>query len=120
LLGVLALHSFLRGRNVRSKSRSAAGFPSHCDSGDDDARVWLSFAVSIGVLSFSHAPSELRRICIAVSIVGTLALLVALSFDDQRRALIDRLQESGPVDFRQAVYAGGWQMFLEGRPRVGV
>jgi len=48
-----------------------------------------------------------------VSIVGTLGLLIALSFDDQRRALADRLQESGPLDFRQAVYAGGWQMFLE-------
>jgi O-antigen ligase len=43
---------------------------------------------------------------------------MALSFDDQRRALMDRLHESGPLDFREAVYAGGWQMFLE-KPFTG-
>ncbi len=30
----------------------------------------------------------------------------------------DRLEERGPVDYREAVYAGGWQMFLE-RPLTG-
>jgi len=39
--------------------------------------------------------------------MGALAILITLSFDDQRRALTDRLQESGPVDFREAVYSGG-------------
>jgi len=28
------------------------------------------------------------------------------------------MEERGPVDFREAVYAGGWQMFLE-RPLTG-
>jgi len=32
--------------------------------------------------------------------------------------LTERMQERGPVDFREAVYAGGWQMFLE-RPLTG-
>jgi O-antigen ligase len=41
-----------------------------------------------------------------------------LTFDEQRRALTERLQESGPLDFRQAVYAAGWQMFLE-KPVTG-
>jgi O-antigen ligase len=41
-----------------------------------------------------------------------------LSFADQRRALTDRLRESGPLDYRQAVYAGAWQMFLE-KPLTG-
>jgi O-antigen ligase len=50
--------------------------------------------------------------------VGALGLLIALSFDDQRHALTDRLRESGPLDFREAVYAGGWQMFLE-KPFTG-
>jgi O-antigen ligase len=43
---------------------------------------------------------------------------MALSFEDQRRALSERMFESGPVDFREAVYAGGWQMFLE-KPLTG-
>ena len=30
----------------------------------------------------------------------------------------DRLEERGPVEFRQAVYAAGWEMFLE-RPWTG-
>jgi O-antigen ligase len=80
--------------------------------------VWVSFAVSMGVLIFRSNDRRLRRICVAVAIVGTLGSLIALSFDDQRRALTDRLQESGPLDFRQAVYAGGWQMFLE-KPFTG-
>lgn len=80
--------------------------------------VWLSFVVSVGVLIFRTNNQKLRRICVAVSIVSAFGLLIALSFDDQRRALADRLHESGPVDFRQAVYAGGWQMFLE-KPLTG-
>jgi O-antigen ligase len=80
--------------------------------------VWLSFAVSIGVLIFLSHNRSLRRICAGVAMVGALGLLIALSFDDQRRALMDRLHESGPLDFRQAVYAGGWQMFLE-KPVAG-
>jgi O-antigen ligase len=32
--------------------------------------------------------------------------------------LTDRLEESGPLEFRQAVYAGSWEMFLE-KPLTG-
>jgi O-antigen ligase len=80
--------------------------------------VWISFAVSTGVLVFRWSDRRLRRTCVAVAIVGTLGSGIALSFDDQRRALTDRLRESGPLEFRQAVYAGGWQMFLE-KPFTG-
>ena len=37
---------------------------------------------------------------------------------DLTSTLSDRLEERGPVDYRAAVYAGGWQMFLE-RPLTG-
>src|SRR5208282_4090644 len=80
--------------------------------------VWLSFAVSMVVLIFRARNRRLQRICIALTMVGTLGLVIVLSFDDQRRALTERLKESGPLDFRQAVYAGGWQMFLE-KPLTG-
>jgi O-antigen ligase len=80
--------------------------------------VWLSFVVSVGVLIVRSHNRRLRRVSIAVAAMGALALLITLSFDDQRRALTDRLQESGPVDFREAVYTGGWQMFLE-KPFTG-
>ena len=118
LLGVLALHSLLRGRIRGLKAALLLAALPLAILATMTRAVWLSFVVSIGVLIFRTHNRRLRRICLAVSIVGTLGLLIALSFDDQRRALADRLQESGPLDFRQAVYTGGWQMFLE-KPLLG-
>ena len=118
LLGVLALHAFLRGR-IRGLRAAVllASLPVAILATMTRA-VWLSFRGQRGVLIFRSHNRRLRRICVAVTIVGALGLLIALSFDDQRRALTERLQESGPLDFRQAVYAGGWQMFLE-KPFTG-
>jgi O-antigen ligase len=118
LLGVLALHALLRGR-IRGLTAAMllASLPIAILATMTRA-VWLSFAVSVVVLIIRSHNRRLRRICVAVTVVGTLGLLIALSFDDQHQALTDRLRESGPLDFRQAVYAGGWQMFLE-KPFTG-
>jgi putative inorganic carbon (HCO3(-)) transporter len=118
LLGILALHAFLR-RRIRGLTAALvlASLPLAILATMTRA-VWLSFAVSIGFLILRSRNRRLRRICVGVTIVGTVGLLIALSFDDQRRALIDRLHETGPLDFRRAVYAGGWQMFLE-KPLTG-
>ncbi|MCU1299741.1 MAG: O-antigen ligase family protein [Candidatus Sulfotelmatobacter sp.] len=118
LLGVLALHSFLRGRIRGLKAAALLASLPIAILATMTRAVWLSFAVSMGVLIFRTRNRGLRRICLGVSIVGVLALLVMLSFADQRRAFSDRLQESGPLNFRQAVYSGGWQMFLE-KPLTG-
>ena len=118
LLGVLALHAFLRGRIRGLKAAVLLASLPVAILATMTRAVWLSFAVSVVVLIIRSHNRRLRRICIAVTMVGTLGLLIALSFEDQRRALTDRLHESGPLDFRQAVYAGGWQMFLE-RPLTG-
>jgi len=118
LLGVVALHAFLRGR-IRGLTAAAllASLPVAILATMTRA-VWLSFAVCIGVLIFVSHSRKLRLICVGVTVVGALGLLTALSFDDQRRAIMDRLHESGPLDFREAVYAGGWQMVLE-KPFTG-
>src|ERR1039458_3894976 len=118
LLGVLALHALLRGR-IRGLRAAVllASLPVAILATMTRA-VWLSFAASMGVLILRSHNRRLRRICVAITIVGALGLLIALSFDDQRRALTDRLRESGPLEFRQAVYTGGWQMFLE-KPFTG-
>ncbi len=118
LLGVLALHAALRGR-IRGLVAAAllASLPVAILATMTRA-VWLSFVASVGVLilrSHNRAP---RRICVAVAIMAALGVLATLSSDDQRRALVDRFEESGPVDFRQAVYAGAWEMFLE-KPLIG-
>ena len=80
--------------------------------------VWLSFVVSMGVLILRSHNRSLRRVCVALALLGAVFLLIVLSFDDQRRALTERLHESGPLEFREAVYTGGWQMFLE-KPLTG-
>jgi O-antigen ligase len=118
LLGVLALHAFLRGRIRRLKAALLLASLPVAILATMTRAVWLSFAVSIGLLIFLSHNRRLRRICVGVASVGLLGLLIVLSFDDQRRALMDRLHESGPLDFREAVYAGGWQMFLE-KPFTG-
>jgi len=118
LLGVLAVHAFLRGRIRGLKATLLLASLPVAILATMTRAVWLSFTVSIGVLIFISHNRRLRRICVGVTIVGALGLLIALSFDDHRRALMDRLHESGPLDFREAVYAGGWQMFLE-KPLTG-
>ena len=118
LLGVLALHSLLRGRIRGLRATLLLASMPVAILATMTRAVWLSFVVSVGALIFRTHSRRLRRICIAVSIVGALGLLIALSFNEQRRALTDRLHESGPLDFREAVYAGGWQMFLE-KPITG-
>lgn len=118
LLGILALHAFLRKR-IRGLNVALllVALPLAILATMTRA-VWLSFSVSVGFLIFRSHSRRLRRICVGVTIVGTVGLLIALSFDDQRRALTDRLRESGPLEFRRAVYAGGWEMFLE-KPFTG-
>jgi O-antigen ligase len=53
-----------------------------------------------------------------LAVMAGIVLLVILNSPDLKKALADRLEESGPVEFRRAVYTGGWQMFLE-RPLTG-
>jgi len=118
LLGILAVHAFLRGR-IRGLTAAVllASVPVAILATMTRA-VWLSFAATVVVLIFRTHNRKLQRICAGAAIVAAVGLLVVLSFDDQRRALADRLEESGPVEFRRAVYTGGWHMFLE-KPFTG-
>jgi O-antigen ligase len=118
LLGVLALHALLRGRIRGIKAAMLLASLPVAILATMTRAVWISFAVSVGLLIFRSHNQRQRHICVAVAIVGALGLIIVLSFADQRRALTDRLQESGPLDYRQAVYAGAWQMFLE-KPLTG-
>jgi O-antigen ligase len=118
LLGVLALHSFLRGRLRGIKGALLLGSVPIAILATMTRAVWLSFAVSIAVLTFHTHKRVLRHVGVAIGIATALALLVALSFEGERRELADRLQESGPIDFREAVYSAGWDMFLE-KPLTG-
>jgi O-antigen ligase len=60
----------------------------------------------------------LRRACLGLAFVGAAGCLIVAGIPDLRTALTERMEERGPVEFREAVYAGAWQMFLE-RPLTG-
>ena len=118
MLGVLALHATLRGRLRGIRAVILLLAVPVAILATMTRAVWLSFVGSMAVLIFRSRNLRLRRICLVVAATGVIGLLVVLSSGDQRRALADRLQESGPLDFRHAVYAGSWQMFLE-KPLTG-
>ena len=118
LLGLLAVHSALRKKIHGVKAALLLTSLPLAILATMTRAVWLSFVLSVAGLMFLSRNRNLRRVCAAIAIMGILGLLIALSFDDHERALSDRLEESGPLDFRQAVYLGGWQMFLE-KPLTG-
>jgi len=118
LLGLLALHSALRGRIRGLRAVVLLASLPVAILATMTRAVWLSFGISVGVLILRSHNQRLRRVCVALALVGAVFLLIVLSFDDQRQALTERLHESGPLEFREAVYTGGWQMFLE-KPFTG-
>ena len=118
MLGILALHARLRGRIRGFRAAILLAALPMAILATMTRAVWLSFVVSMGILIFRSHNRRLRRACIGVVIVGTLGSLITLSLDGQGQVLAERFQESGPLDFRQAVYAGCWQMFLE-KPLAG-
>ncbi|MGA6980110.1 MAG: O-antigen ligase family protein [Candidatus Sulfotelmatobacter sp.] len=113
LLGLLAIHAYLRGRMRGVKGAILLASLPIAILATMTRAIWLSFVVSVGFLIFRSGHRKLRRICIGVGMIGVLGLLMILGCGDERHALCDRLKESGPVDFREAVYSAGWEMFLE-------
>jgi O-antigen ligase len=118
LLGMIAIHAYLRGR-IRGWRAAALLAPLPIAILATMTRaVWLSFLLSTGFLVFRLHCRKLRQICIGLGVIGALLLVGIVSCNDQRQALCDRLGESGPVEFREAVYRAGWDMFLE-KPFTG-
>jgi putative inorganic carbon (HCO3(-)) transporter len=118
LLGLLALHAFRRRRLCGLKAVILLGSVPVAILGTMTRAVWLSFSATVLVLIVLSPSRILRRACLGLVFVGAAGLLVVLTFPELRSALADRLEERGPVEFRRAVYTGGWQMFLE-RPLTG-
>jgi O-antigen ligase len=118
LLGLMAVHGYLRGRIHGVKGAVLLASLPIAILATMTRAVWLSFVVSMGFLMIRSHHRKLRRICISVGLIGVLGLLMILGCGDERRALCSRLKESGPVDFREAVYSAGWEMFLQ-KPFMG-
>jgi putative inorganic carbon (HCO3(-)) transporter len=113
LLGMLAVHAYRRGamRGVRA-ALLLASVPVAILATMTRA-VWLSFGGSVVALIFRCRHRVLCRALVGLVVVGAVGLGVVLSPRESDGALSERLEERGPVDYRAAVYAGGWDMFLE-------
>jgi putative inorganic carbon (HCO3(-)) transporter len=118
LLGLLALHAYRRGSARGVKVALLLSSVPIAILATMTRAVWLSFGGTVVVLIFLSKSRALRRACVGLAFVAGLSLALVLSSPELGCALSDRLTESGPVEYREAVYAGGWQMFLE-RPLTG-
>ncbi|HEV2401711.1 MAG TPA: O-antigen ligase family protein [Candidatus Sulfotelmatobacter sp.] len=119
ILGLIALHAYRRRTMNRFNLGVLLATLPVAILATMTRAVWLSFAGTIIVLVLSSKDRKLRW---RAFFAGTAILLIGLatiagsgSFAD---SLSDRMEERGPVDFRQAVYAGGWEMFWD-RPWLG-
>jgi putative inorganic carbon (hco3(-)) transporter len=118
VLGVLAWHAWRRGslRGVKIFLLMAA-LPVAVLATMTRA-VWLSFAATVVLLIFRSRNRTLQLACVAFFVAAGAALVLAMSSSQVSGALKDRVSERGPLDYREAVYAGGWEMFLQ-RPLTG-
>jgi O-antigen ligase len=118
LLGLLAIHAFRR-RTIRGLKGVLliASVPVAILATMTRA-VWLSFTATMIVLMVRSPNRCVRKACFGLVLTAAVFLVVILNSPELRTSLIERLEEPGPVEFRKAVYTGGWQMFLE-RPVSG-
>lgn len=118
ILGLLALHAYARGRARGPKIAVLLASVPIAVLATMTRAVWLSFAGTVVAMIVFSASRVLRRACLGLVLMAGTGLVVVLSSHELRFALSDRLEERGPVEYRAAVYAGGWDMFQE-RPLTG-
>ena len=116
ILGLVALHAYQRKRMRGLRIAVLLASVPVAILATMTRAVWLSFAAAVVVIIFLSGNRRLWCAAMGLAVAGSgLALL---SSHQLRVTLSDRLEERGPVEFRAAVYAGSWQMFLE-RPLAG-
>lgn len=114
ILGVIALHAFRRGRAGKIKIAILLASLPIAILATMTRAVWLTFAGTALVLIALSKNQHFRRCaCAALVAVVVIGFLAVANSDRVSGALSDRVEERGPVDFRKAVYAGGWEMFWE-------
>lgn len=113
LLGLLAFHAYRRGAVRGGKMALLLASIPLAILATMTRAVWLSFGGTVVALIFRCKNRVLLRSLIALVVLGAVGLAVALIPGESEGVLSERLEERGPVDYRAAVYAGGWEMFLE-------
>lgn len=117
ILGLVAFHAYQRGRVRGLKIAVLLGSVPVAILATMTRAVWLSFAGTVVAVIFLSQNRALRRAAVGLALAAGTGFIV-LSSHELRMALSDRLEERGPVEFRAAVYAGSWQMFLDS-PLIG-
>jgi O-antigen ligase len=118
VLGLVALHSYIRGKMRRTALAVLLAAVPIAILATLTRAVWLSFAAALLAVALLFWRARSRRLFLAISIVAISALALLFSSEQLRSTLDERLNEEGPIEFRQAVYSGAWEMFLE-RPLLG-
>jgi len=118
MLGLLALHAYHRkmGKNI-GLALLLASVPIAILATMTRA-VWLTFAGTLVALALFSERGKPRRSYVTWMMVAAMGVGMLLGSSRFGEEFSDRLEERGPVDFRQAVYAASWQMFLD-RPWTG-
>jgi putative inorganic carbon (HCO3(-)) transporter len=113
LLGLLAVHAYRRGTVRGAKMALLLASVPLAILATMTRAVWLSFGGTVVALIFRCKNRVLCRSLIALLVLAAVGLAVVVIPSNSEGALNERLEERGPVDYRAAVYAGGWEMFLE-------
>lgn len=113
LLAVVGLHAYRRGSVRGAKTFLLLASVPLAILATMTRAVWLSFAGTLLVLAWQCRNPRIRRACVVVVIFAGAAAALIMSSSKFGDSVSDRLQEQGPIDYRTAVYAGAWQMFLE-------
>jgi len=115
---LVALHSYMREKMRRTALGVLLAAVPIAILATLTRAVWLSFAAALLAVALLFWRARSRRLFLAIFIVAISALALLFSSEQLRSTLDDRLNEEGPIEFRQAVYSGAWEMFLE-RPLLG-
>ena len=118
MLAVLAVHTYRRGHARGLKMVFLLASVPLAILATMTRAVWLSFSGTVLALIFLSKNRVLRFWAVASVVVVLSGLAIVMSFTDLGASLSERVEERGPVDYRKAVYAGGWEMFLQ-RPLTG-
>ena len=118
MLALIVLHAYRRGSLRSAKTLVVLAAVPIAILATMTRAVWLSFAGSLLGVVFVAKNLRARLVSIAVVAVVVGGLGLVMSTTQIGGVLGDRIQDSGPVEYRQAVYVGGWRMFLD-RPITG-
>jgi O-antigen ligase len=113
LLGLLALHSFERGRLRRAVAATLFLCAPLALLATRTRAVWFAAAISVALITLFGPSRVMRRAGMAFCVLAYVGALFFVLYRADSSEFSDRLQDRSPVDFRLEMYQAGWQMFTE-------